>query len=328
MESVQLLTSNVWAILGELSDGAGPVRAAIAYVTIAHIQFKAGDLLICDASDKAIRGGMTSAAVLSTFVDAGAEVHSIPGMHVKMGTFGLYSFIGSANMSKNAGKRTLEASLLTTDARVRSAVVGNLNDMLADPTRSRVDAAFIERIKQLPVASESAWPERESTFDISAPAAQSSWWVSTKPLSRRVQLEVDAQDAELTTAGQDALRRARALRPETVEDAIGATLSSVEWIVFRPNHPFLSRLQSGDVLVLCHKTASNRATVSAPATFLEVKILNRRAYVLYLPSTGGGTVAWSKVQARLRKTDSRLTVNSLRELKESESSIVDYLNTL
>lgn len=328
MESVQLLTSNTWPKLAELSKSCGPVKAAIAYVTAAHIRFQQGDLLVCDASDKAIRGGMTSAAVLSEFVRDGAQVYSIPGLHVKMGTFGRYVFIGSANMSTTAGTRTLEASLLTTDVHVRSSVLGNLNELLRDPTLSRVDDAFVRRIGKLPVVSGSAWPERASDIIPNPPPAPSTWWVSTKPLSSRVQRELIAQQPELAKTAAKVLRGAAGLGLQGIEDASLAKTQSVEHIVFATSARILKHLRCGDILVVCHTGAGGRAAVSAPATFLATEVRDGRAYVLYLPRPGAGTVAWSKVRARLQKIGSTITADSLRRLTKRDSPILRYLDTL
>ncbi|MDB5824019.1 MAG: hypothetical protein JWR21_2723 [Herminiimonas sp.] len=328
MESVQLLTSNTWPKLAELSKSSGPVKAAIAYVTAAHIRFQEGDLLVCDASDKAIRSGMTSAAVLSKFVRDGAQVYSIPGMHVKMGTFGRYAFIGSANMSATAGTRTLEASLLTTDIQVRSSVLGNLDELLRDPTLSRVDDAFVRRIEKLPVASGSAWPERASDVISKPPPAPNAWWVSTKPLSSRAQRELIAQQAELAKIAAKVLRGSSGMSLQGLDAASIARLQSVEHIVFATSARILTHLRCGDILVVCHTGAGGRATVSAPATFLATEVRDGRAYVLYLRRPGAGTLAWSKMRARLQKIGSTITADSLRRLTKRESPILGYLNTL
>jgi hypothetical protein len=328
MESVQLLTSNTWPKLAELSKKSGPIKAAIAYVTAAHIRFQEGDLLVCDASDKAIRGGMTSAAVLAEFVRDGAQVYSIPGMHVKMGTFGRYTFIGSANMSATAGTRTLEASLLTTDVQVRSSVLGNLEELLKDPTLSRVDDAFVKRIAKLPVASGSAWPERTSDVIPEPPPTPSTWWVSTKPLSSRAERELIVQRPELAKTAAKILRSAVGLSLRGREDASVANFHAVEHIVFATSARLLKHLRCGDILIVCHTGAGGRATVSAPATFLATEVRNGRAYVLYLSRPDAGTVAWSKARAQLQKIGSSITADSVRRLTKRDSPILGYLDAL
>jgi phosphatidylserine/phosphatidylglycerophosphate/cardiolipin synthase-like enzyme len=69
-------------------------------VTAPHLRFREGDLLICDASDVAITGGLTSVSLLRSFVNQGAQVYSYDGLHSKVAVIDDLALIGSANLSK------------------------------------------------------------------------------------------------------------------------------------------------------------------------------------------------------------------------------------
>src|SRR5260221_14300136 len=101
-----LLSDDLWRKLSAQSAGHQRIRAAIAYVTAQHLDFRKGDLLICDASDDAIKGGLTSASLLRSFVGKGAEVYSYDGLHSKVAVIDEQALIGSANLSENAGINT------------------------------------------------------------------------------------------------------------------------------------------------------------------------------------------------------------------------------
>src|SRR5262249_42875902 len=119
-----LLSDDLWRELSRLSAEHQRIRAAIAYVTAPYLEFRRGDLLVCDASDDAIKGGLTSASLLRSFVNRGAEVYSFHGLHSKAAVIDDTALIGSANLSENAGINTCEASLLTDDLQVVALIQG------------------------------------------------------------------------------------------------------------------------------------------------------------------------------------------------------------
>ena len=89
-----LLSDTLWQELAKQSAGHLRLRAAIAYVTAPHLDFRQGDLLVCDASDQAIKGGLTSASLLRTFLDGEAEVYSYEGLHSKVAVIDDKALIG------------------------------------------------------------------------------------------------------------------------------------------------------------------------------------------------------------------------------------------
>ena len=65
----------------------GPIIAAVAYVGVkAHevMPLRKGDFLICDASTRAIKQGVTSAKALKAFSAAGVQIYSHEGLHAKV----------------------------------------------------------------------------------------------------------------------------------------------------------------------------------------------------------------------------------------------------
>jgi phosphatidylserine/phosphatidylglycerophosphate/cardiolipin synthase-like enzyme len=146
-----LLSDDLWQELSKHAAGHRRLRAAISYVKAAHLDFRRGDLLVCDASDHAIKGGLTSAALLRTFFDQGAEVYSYEGLHSKVVIIDDKALIGSANLSENASITTCEAALLTDDPQVTALILGFVEKVKNEAERITED--FLDRIQAFPVVT-------------------------------------------------------------------------------------------------------------------------------------------------------------------------------
>lgn len=162
----QLLTGqDVWPRLQNLTKTrTGRAWCAIAYIGVnadSWLELRAGDTLVCDASDGAVRLGMTSAAQLRRWVEAGVAVYSRAGMHAKIGALPRWAFVGSANASDSSAMTREEAVLLTTDAGTREQVRDYVKDLLS---RCRVvDGTELARLDLIPVRS-LPWPKMEPRF--------------------------------------------------------------------------------------------------------------------------------------------------------------------
>lgn len=112
----QLLLSDLWPTVRKLSKGASHVQAAIAYVSSAeNLHLHAGDMLITDASDNAIKTGQTSAPVLQEYFSRGVAVYHCVGLHAKLLVADGKVIVGSGNASGSSANRLVEAAILTTD---------------------------------------------------------------------------------------------------------------------------------------------------------------------------------------------------------------------
>lgn len=324
MQTSQLLTADTWPKLSQLTADCGKITAAIAYVTAEHLRLKKDDVLVCDASDKAIRAGMTDAGTLANLVRAKVKVYSIKGLHVKMGSFDQQVFIGSANMSANAGTSSLEATLLTTDFQVRSMVNAHIAQLLA--IAEPVDARFVKRIKQLPVSPRAGpWPEYEGhPLETSRRAAQ-VWWLSSSAIGPRALKSLQERQPQVARGAASRLRNdvdeaVRQAAEDWVQDP-----ESIELVVYRPSHRIPHALQRGDVLVFCHKKPSGEFTVASPVTFLTTEIVDGHQHVIYLSGANARTKNWATVESKLVKLGSSIRPTSDRVLRGPELSILDFL---
>jgi hypothetical protein len=164
----QLLTGqDVWPALRDLTNSTtrnGRAWCAIAYIGVradSWLHLRAKDTLVCDASDSAVRLGLTSPLQLRRWVEAGVAVYSHPGMHAKVGALSRWAFVGSANASDSSATMREEAVLLTADARTRAQVRDYVKGLL---DRCRVvNGIELDRLDHIKVRS-LPWPKMEPRF--------------------------------------------------------------------------------------------------------------------------------------------------------------------
>jgi len=183
-----LLSDALWVELSKKFAKHKRIRAAIAYVTTNHLDFRKGDLLVCDASDSSIKGGKTSASTLRSFFNEGAEIYSYDGLHSKVAIIDEYALIGSANLSENAGVGTCEASLLTDDLQI-GGLIQAFVEAVKDESK-RVDEKFLKRIEALPVV-QAKGITRSSKKKVNIGTSR-VWFIATRVLDDKI-AEVEAE---------------------------------------------------------------------------------------------------------------------------------------
>ena len=148
MSKQKVLSSDIWSEIGKRAKSAGRRKAAIAHVTKDHIGFQAGDVLIVDASKKAIASGQTDAPLLRELDRKGVAIYSQEGLHAKVLLLGSYCVVGSANMSGFSGD-LIEAAVVSNSA-VFASGVDSFITQLARP-RARLKSSQIEALCKVEV---------------------------------------------------------------------------------------------------------------------------------------------------------------------------------
>jgi len=156
----KLLTDNVWAQIAKELKLAKRRLAAVAYVTSdRHLKLIRNDILVCDASDTAIKTGQTSATILQSLARKGVEVWSRSDLHAKAAVFGRFALIGSSNLSASSENNLTELSLLTDSgqivAQIRAFIYG------LRETSEKVDDDFLARILNLNVSPQKGGSNRQ-----------------------------------------------------------------------------------------------------------------------------------------------------------------------
>ena len=133
------------AIRAAVGAASGRVVAAVGYIgQDAHywLPLKAGDILVCDASEIAVRNGATNPRHIADFLVADVEVWSEEGLHAKVVVLPRRAFAGSANASNNSANGLVEAVLETSD----TAAVRSLREFVMSRGHRRVDAEEVARL--------------------------------------------------------------------------------------------------------------------------------------------------------------------------------------
>lgn len=192
MNSKVLLSDDLWAELSTEAEHHKRIHAAISYVTASHLDFRQGDLLICDASDGAIKAGMTSASVLRKFFEQGAQLYSYDGLHSKVAVIDNRALIGSANLSENAGVGTCEASLFTDDQQIGALILAFIEKIKNES--APITEKFLQKIEALPVAKP-VFVGRKSKKKINVGKSR-VWFIATQALSDRIVKAEESFEAE------------------------------------------------------------------------------------------------------------------------------------
>ncbi len=84
---------------------------------------QSGDLIVVDASRRALESGTTNPHAIEQWLGQDVKVVSLEGLHAKIVVADGMAFIGSSNASTNSAARLFEASLTTDDPIIVSQAV-------------------------------------------------------------------------------------------------------------------------------------------------------------------------------------------------------------
>ena len=115
MKAKQIVRGDVWRNKDVLAAAkSAAIRwFCVAYVTQARSRlFRCGDVLVCDASRKAVSCRETDPRFLLELLRKGVEIYSCEALHAKCAVFGNAVLLGSANLSESSANRLIELSIL------------------------------------------------------------------------------------------------------------------------------------------------------------------------------------------------------------------------
>lgn len=305
----QLLTDNVWGQIAALSKAGDSKVASIAYVTNdTDLSFRTGDVLVCDASNGAIKSGETSAKTLKRFFDAGARLYSCPGLHAKALVTSDLAVIGSSNLSVSAAMNLIEASFVTRRFQARSQVRAFIEKLVRVSTV--IDYAFLARALELPVTTRPRISSRPR--DPIQPPTNRTWVVSTAPLSE----SIIEKEVKFEVEGQ-----------ETARERIGAPESELSSIRWAGKSRFRSAAQEGDsVIELERNEKRNRCKVIQPRPII-LRQDNEKWTRFYLADPPAITyLPWRQFSDSLHRLGiGQIKMNTTRELSQGEVSLMELI---
>lgn len=145
----------LWDELERLSKDRTKVKtAAIGYFSDNSVlKFRAGDLLVVDASDRAIETGITRLPALKSAFKNRAEIWSVPGLHAKTIVFGDCVVSGSMNASSSSMDSLIEAALCTDEFSAVANAQHWIQALRDDKEAVLVTKRFLQRAKKLEPAT-------------------------------------------------------------------------------------------------------------------------------------------------------------------------------
>ncbi|MEW6208968.1 MAG: hypothetical protein AB1631_11420, partial [Acidobacteriota bacterium] len=300
----RVITNNVWRQAAQFIGKQEKKIAAIAYVSKGTpLLFGKGDILICDASDQAIKSGETDAKILEDFLRRGATLYCCPNLHAKLLVSGDWAIIGSASLSASSQNVLVEASLITTRPQIRSQVRAFIHGLqrISIP----IDEQFISHICSLPVSKRSG-PVPVRRKKDSAELGNRYWIVSTRLLHSFPEYE-----EEFIERGE---QEARNMLDED---------SDIAWIRWIGKSKFRELAKPGDTLIeiMRHKV---KREVFKPRPILVRQDHEKWARFYLEERSDSKGMSWTEFERRLRKAGlESVKKNSTRELSLREIALME-----
>ena len=139
-----ILTGDIWRQVRPHSKTATRRLIAVAYVTTdTNILFRRNDVLVCDASDLAIKTAKTSAHLLQSLHKKGIELRSNPDLHAKVAVLGRYAVVGSCNLSAASAQDLIELAVLTDRQQVVAQATAFIHALRE--TSEEIDEPFLTK---------------------------------------------------------------------------------------------------------------------------------------------------------------------------------------
>jgi hypothetical protein len=305
----KLLTGNIWKQVAPIAKAAKRRLAAVAYVSSnSNIKFTKDDVLICDASDRAIKYGETSAVLLYTLFKRGVELRSRPELHAKVIVFGKHTLIGSCNMSSASEKTLTELALLTDRKQVISQSTAFIHSLRE--TSDEIDKDFLQRILKIKVRS--------------AHRTGGKRQVQTTSFGNRVWL---ASVRELPDNSFPKEQPFVEKAEKKAESLVADKDNSISWIRWTGKSKFRSTACPGDLVIQIWKSLSGKRTkVLAPCPIVLKQDINHWTRFYISEPENCQTFAWDQFKKRATIHGlSRLSKDSVRELNPRECLIIEGL---
>lgn len=308
----KILSSDLWQQVRAAACKVPQRQAAIAFVTADLIGFKAGDLLITDASEAVIRSGATDAKLLLKLHRRGVTVRSCPNLHAKVLLLGDVAVVGSNNLSASSRDRLVEAALLTNSPAAVSGVA-SLIEQLRRQSGDLTLSALIQlaRIKVQRRGFIPGQPSSRKRKPRVTSLGRSNWLVGVVELDR----ELDATETRVTRQTQQALAK----KHRVSED-------SVTWIRWAGQGRFATKARPGDRVIQIWRESSQDTKptcVLRETALLDRKRVRKGTFVFVRAAVGRrAEISWPAFKKLMRRVGYRRRFGKNSEV-ELPSGIAD-----
>jgi hypothetical protein len=303
-----IITGDIWKQVCSYARDAKRRLVAVAYVTTdGHMGFKRNDVLICDASDRAIRGGETSARILHTLSRRGIEIRSRPDLHAKTAVFGRWALVGSCNLSVTSADLT-ELALLTDRKQVVAQTTAFVHALRE--SSEKIDDDFLRRILKIKVRQpRRRGPKRK---DKATRFGNKVWQVPAREIAE------DSFPKEQPFV-EKAKKKASALLAD--KD------STVSWIRWTGKARFRSLARPGDIAVqICESLSGKRTSVFPPCPIILRQDVADWTRIYVSVPEDWKSVSWERFKNEAKKLGlAHISKDSVRELNPRELLLVESI---
>ena len=293
----RVLTDKVWRDVAKRARYAPIRKVAIAYVTTDDIGLRAGDVLVTDASSRAIRSGQTDAKLLRKLHGAGVVIYRREGLHSKVALFGKHAIVGSANMS---GSDLIEASVMTDSPVIVSGVAAFIKKL--STARTKPNAREIGKLCAIEVVRTGRFTGRQRTSNPVRRLGNATWILGVKEMkedpTERQQKRIDRRTRELN-------------------ERLGTDQDDFAWIRWGKKSRFGRECRAGDTLIRIFNWRDRKRPVVTRSVRVLLKDPEPDLNRLYTEDPAGGSneVSWSRFQRILREAGFSRGVKSMSALK-------------
>jgi hypothetical protein len=142
----RFIGGRVWPDITKASKNrSGRGWIAVPYFSrgaVGKLHLRSGDVLVVNASKRAVESGQTHPESLLRLIRRGISVYSNESLHAKVYVFGRSALVGSANASASSSETLTEAMILTT----RTKVVSVARSFVAEACLHPLTATVVERL--------------------------------------------------------------------------------------------------------------------------------------------------------------------------------------
>lgn len=276
----KFIDEDIWGYASVHVEKSNMNIACIAYITQTSLPLKDGDVLICDASEAAIKQGKTSATILEAYLKRGVVLFSDSSLHAKMLLTDDYLFIGSANLSAHS-LHLSEAGVMTADFEIMSSAQLFCTERMLE--ENRIDENRIGFLKTLEVESKALIQFAPKKKQI---PKRTNYWLTELgaelPQTKIKRIEGIIQD-ELKKDGEDILQK----------------INGLDWIYVYSTGILKGKLKKGDRLLRV-EWIGKQQRVFSPQTILKI-IPDGKCEIVIHSTLKSSSVTFARFKKGLQK---------------------------
>lgn len=304
----KVLSTDLWKTVRMQARKARQRKAAIAYVTRDLVGFRKGDVLVVDASRRAIATGETNAPLLRILRRKQVRLYHCADLHAKVLLLGDVAVISSGNMSNSSAAGLVEAALLTDHASTVSGVASFIEQLVKQS--EELDREAIDRLCGIHVirrGGRGGAKDQQRRKTSLTRLGNRTWLVGVRELVR-----APAPDEQKMIAKAAKILRPRLSDPDDEPD----------WVRWTGKSRFVRECREGDSLIqIWHSSRAKRPSTVLRAAPVLLKQQAKRWTRFYLSEPTGryAELPWGKFQRLLKQLGYRRRVApSIEHLLEND----------